>query len=926
MSFYKELFDKAIQLAEKGEWDRAIASASRVPPNWDVWQQFPSIAEEQGGMPDDAVHKILDHFSKNPKQEEHGKDSFLFEYASHLPSHASPETLERVLDAGKEDGYVTNAIIEHPNYKPSPELQGIQSAGRFWNDYENAVRPHHFATIQHMVTGQPVESFQDHRGNVGNSKEYEHVIPFLPAHAKLVQEAVMKEHREGYGEGYEGPKIEIKGIKGKPHVRVYRGISGNYSDAIARAAGLNHEKGEVDRKTLTVPVTHLSSWTIEPDIARRFATTRNELKDKGQVERPLVMEKWLPVEDLLHSGFHTVHGNQDHIHLHEHELIFKNKTGKMKLPSSALHVVHVEEKTGFNTGSTKVRVRKPALQEGGKSYGTEMAPDAGMVKAEPLEMGSQHLEKATPPDLGHAEVVHEGVHFKTGQPVTFPYYRRTTPAPRPSKHLPDRFQQKIEPHGRYMSVGTPGNPKDPGLEIGQHSFKNPLVVNFHDTPGTGAYDDGSWKARLSRSLKARGSALSSKIKQMGHDGIVTVAHHPSGSYVSETVDLTGNNPLTKSELNLFDAQMTQNMGVAADMLGTTHKLERTFEAARFLAGGASIGIDHARKALYQHDGDLEAAALASFGLPIDDQRRQALRHAAATYLGKRELHIPQAQSVIALTDEGADVAEAVLRAYKDDFVFEVKLGGKHSKGAMLARDQDNKTTYLLKPGSGGQSPAAGAQEESASQSKREGAFYHVAKEWKLSVWVPRAETISVDGVEYAALELLPWSFQTAEKVRKQDPEQFRAAIQSLLENGILHKLAVLDYVTGNSDRHANNIMLNDRNDLRLIDHGSAFAGKSFDPVYDKNSFVPFYMRAWAPGDWASMTTEQKMSYLPRSESPEILDQLGTWVASLSETALAHTLTKYGIDPRPSVKRLMKVKKMCERVLPDEAVDLLWVSV
>ncbi len=147
-------------------------------------------------------------------------------------------------------------------------------------------------------------------------------------------------------------------------------------------------------------------------------------------------------------------------------------------------------------------------------------------KAEPKTLG----------DVGQTEHTERGVHFKTGQPVTFQYQRHVGKAPRPIRVTEDSFQQTLEPHGRYMSHHS-GVDNVPGVESGTATFQNPLVLAFN-TSGQTSYDGTSWKARLSGATKARGAALSRKLAAMGHDGVVTVGHHHQGPYISEIVDLT----------------------------------------------------------------------------------------------------------------------------------------------------------------------------------------------------------------------------------------------------------------------------------------------------------------------------------------------------------------------------------------------------
>ena len=79
----------------------------------------------------------------------------------------------------------------------------------------------------------------------------------------------------------------------------------------------------------------------------------------------------------------------------------------------------------------------------------------------------------------------------------------------------------------------------PGWEGGAVRFQNPLVLRFNSHDDGPAYDDTSWKSRLSKVMKAKGAALTRKLQGHGIDGIITVHHDRRGRPVEtkEIVDL-----------------------------------------------------------------------------------------------------------------------------------------------------------------------------------------------------------------------------------------------------------------------------------------------------------------------------------------------------------------------------------------------------
>jgi hypothetical protein len=118
--------------------------------------------------------------------------------------------------------------------------------------------------------------------------------------------------------------------------------------------------------------------------------------------------------------------------------------------------------------------------------------------------------------------IDEGIEAETGKPITIKYMKNLTPSPKNISG--DPYQQKIEPHGNYISYNegyiTPDQAKEMNMELGEVTFNNPLVMEFN-TSGESAYDETSWKARLVGKFKKKGKALSRHLIKLGHDGIIT---------------------------------------------------------------------------------------------------------------------------------------------------------------------------------------------------------------------------------------------------------------------------------------------------------------------------------------------------------------------------------------------------------------------
>lgn len=113
------------------------------------------------------------------------------------------------------------------------------------------------------------------------------------------------------------------------------------------------------------------------------------------------------------------------------------------------------------------------------------------------------------------------VHFETGMPVTFGFVRNTEKA----SNFGSRFQQDIEPAGRYMQHDCGFSERlSSGWIRGTQTFRSPLVLSFSEPKDElePLYGPHSWKAELHRHFKAKGKSLSRKILRAGFDGIVTV--------------------------------------------------------------------------------------------------------------------------------------------------------------------------------------------------------------------------------------------------------------------------------------------------------------------------------------------------------------------------------------------------------------------
>jgi hypothetical protein len=350
---------------------------------------------------------------------------------------------------------------------------------------------------------------------------------------------------------------------------------------------------------------------------------------------------------------------------------------------------------------------------------------------------------------------------------------------------------------------------------------------------------------------------------------------------------------------------------------------RTFLAAAKLAG-VKPDEERIRRALWNHEDDLEAAALESVGLAVTDENKKAL--AAVSTLeemkkAEEEGGVKIPKSIEPATDSASAMAEEVINAYKSDSVQPIHLQGKHSKGTVLAKDPRTLHIYLLKPGSGSVSPAKGVKQEGASQSAREAAFSEVAQNIRLGPYVVNARMLLVDGQQWAGMNLIPFDYKTADERRRKHSALLHGVMGRYAKDGMAHKWGVLDYILGNPDRHAQNIMVGDNGHVVLIDHGSAFAGSDFSPGTDENSFVPFYLR-YATSKFNTLNVQQKLQTMPSLDF-RTEENLYKWIQSISSESVRDILLKYGIDPTETLKRIKIVQELPRPI--DQSLNKLWLS-
>ena len=345
------------------------------------------------------------------------------------------------------------------------------------------------------------------------------------------------------------------------------------------------------------------------------------------------------------------------------------------------------------------------------------------------------------------------------------------------------------------------------------------------------------------------------------------------------------------------------------------------EAAEFLCGHVITDAEF-RQGLLECDSKPEVAALIAAGLdPIKDLKD--INAILSMALKKSEVNDEPVvfKTVLGVTEGCNKFAKLVNEANDNRTINPISFGeGRHSVGLLVAKTPEG-TDLLLKPGSGPQNPALGEEESGLSQCKREACFYACACLMGLGNYLPECHLLLLDGTEYAGLELLSYAYHNFNDIHEEDPNLARRILW-LYNDGLLHQWAAMDYILGNPDRNAGNIMASNTV-IKLIDHGSAFAGASFNPPLDKYSFIPYYLRAVCPSGFSTMLISDKLRYMPRMK-PEDNERVKEWLVKLDPNLLKTVIEGYGIDSSPELQRLAKLQESCQTQPADLAILSAWI--
>ena len=845
-------FDKTKEMynhIDNGDWDSAIATAKQIPAHHDIWQQMPSA----GKMPDHAVHKVLDHLLKNPKQKDN-LNSFMFELASNLPEDMSNETLSR-LATMDDSGYTQKLIRQHPNFGHSGKDKDLKNASDWWNNYERSVKPEHFATIKSMYTGKP-EHVRDHRGNHGSSHEHVHLIPSLKDHAAEIQKKVLAD-----------PSIKQRQYNGKPYVKVYRGIGGAYAKTLKDASEYSASDNSVKNKTLNLPTAHLTSWTTDPEMAARFAWGRGNIDMDNNENHGVVLEQWLPAEDILHSGFHNSTFSVDHPHPDEQELVFGHPEGKIKIKTSKMKFTPEGKENDFGSNEYG-KIIKPNVKKAESNY------NSGDLKNKFIAAATAFAMAGIPHATSTTDQVNE---------------LKQTPIQDVAEHSPD--DKQLDVIATIESTGGK-NVKHPVVKFGPHAGTS--AVGKYGLMPMQIVDTINYDKNLKKKYPMI-AALHYKNDQARIKGFLD--HNPKAE--KDIVSSHWRRLAHRFDGNMNKMAFAWNQGItgalkADDAVINNHDYVKKFNKIKKLKD-----LERIQKLKLKKSEDMQQQPPISKFIPFtgtEVERSQIEQINDLIFHGK----------ITGLDDTG--------HFTKDSFV----LGDDQNKAWLLKVEQPKKSAI--------KSAKYGLQTV-----KEVAFYEIAKEVMKLGDYVPMAilgESIVEDKRKpTAAIKMLPSDFISGSSYKKVNKEGFKSLIENMTQKGDTHKLAAMLYVLGDLDAHGGNLLTNG-NEIKLIDHGTSFANETMD-VLDDKIYVPYILRQGGFKD--NMTTEEKVAVMPKVKSESVKEEIIHWILTIDHNKLRDLLNNFEIDPKAIEGRLRKLQsyavaaKNGSEMGIDDFINRVWVD-
>jgi hypothetical protein len=255
--------------------------------------------------------------------------------------------------------------------------------------------------------------------------------------------------------------------------------------------------------------------------------------------------------------------------------------------------------------------------------------------------------------------------------------------------------------------------------------------------------------------------------------------------------------------------------------------------------------------------------------------------------------------------------------------------GRYSNTSLIVT-LDDKTKYFLKFSNTEKSPASGMNWLAISSAKREVAAYEIAKILKIEQFFPFVIGLRINGCEVAAVKILEnyRNLYNDDLSAEANVANARKNLEPFRISGDILKWSIFDWICLNCDRHAQNMMYqidSVQTNIKLIDHGSTFAGPDFSPHLDKYSFIPYYLRYFAPQANVRKLSIMDTRFFMTTVPIRLDDAIKMWIEEIDVSKITETLKFYGVNPSTCLEQLRKIKTRIARLSVSDAMNSLWIG-
>lgn len=480
------------------------------PAPFEIAKQYPETKNAlltYNYFPTDFVPIIdsskADSFTPRPSEfYGNASEEFLADFLSKNPKHrfAEEKNLIHFLSMSKSDAIRDYLKKEKPELEKTLPVILNEKAKQFWHDWENNVKPKHFATIQAATTGQ--HTTVTARGETVDSQGTEDLWPELKSWADVSQKALLLASKMN-------KRIKLRKRNGQIEVYAHRGLGGQYAEDT-----LNRHKNKTPHD-----VAPIQSWTLDRNVAHAFARYRTQNGRVDNNNTRATVSAWIPIKNIVHfAAFNTegfksrnhkemeivAHSPQQQAHFHSVKPSIQPKgsgiCSKWKTPTLDARDIAAINPDEFDAPEVKKSTKKSKIP----SIKVFFAPmeNEHMPKFEMNSMHKKRYEETKERSDSILKALKGDARFEIVEP---------------SKKSPLELVKKI--HSKdYLQFLQETSSLKPGEEIIPDVTGDRQSAGFDKLPiriraGAFVYDDGApftkytWESALAAATCARDAAL-----------------------------------------------------------------------------------------------------------------------------------------------------------------------------------------------------------------------------------------------------------------------------------------------------------------------------------------------------------------------------------------------------------------------------------